>query len=93
MKIYKYVIPILDGEQEIQLIEGTQILSVQLQANSISERICMWAGVPDSGPVVVRSFQVVGTGEVVTGRHRFLGTVQQGPFVWHVFEKLYRGPR
>lgn len=64
--------------------QGARILSVQDQRG----RLCIWAQVDDSKPKVARHFQIVDTGDPRTDMHRltFIGSVQQGPFVWHVFE-------
>jgi hypothetical protein len=46
----------------------------------------IWAIVdPDESPVD-RRFKVIGTGREIPGHARYLGTVDDGPFVWHGFE-------
>lgn len=70
--------------QDVQMPKGAQILHVGLQG----DRICIWAGVdPVLHDMQPRRIQVVGTGhEELPGNVWHLGTVQQGPYVWHVFE-------
>ena len=65
---------------------GAEILSVADQGGTL----CLWAAVDASAPTEKRMFEIVGTGgylhpETGTSR-RFISTVLQGSFVWHVFE-------
>lgn len=82
--IYKYQLEITD-EQEVALPLGAQILSVQMQ-NGI---LCLWAFVDSEAYPIARTIRVFGTGNPFPelGTHQHLGTVQQPPCVWHVFEK------
>lgn len=85
--IYKYSLDIID-EQEVELTEWAQPLSVQFQNN----RLCMWAKVNDS-PLMQRiRVSIFGTGCPLPediNYYTFLGTVQHGDgsLVWHVFWK------
>ncbi len=49
-------------------------------------RLTIWAQVDDARPLRRRTFAVVGTGHEVPQPARFISTVQDGPFVWHVFD-------
>lgn len=64
--------------------EGGEILSAQDQ----SRTICVWALVDPEAALKPRDIRIFGTGSLlnVPERAKFIGTVQQGPFVWHVFE-------
>jgi hypothetical protein len=81
--IHKYSLEIVGGPQFITMPLGAAILSVQLQRDAP----CIWAvhqsGVTDTDD---REFQVIGTGIEFTVLGTHIGTVQTGPFVWHVFE-------
>lgn len=69
--------------QEIPMPKGAVILSVQLQADAIR----LWALVdPDFTTTTMRKFAVIGTGVTFDFDELFIGTVQTGAFVWHVFE-------
>jgi hypothetical protein len=74
-------------EREILLMPiGAQILSVQTQRNTP----CIWALVDPSVQKESRVFRIVGTGHDVpwpVDRSLHRGTVQVGPFVWHIFEE------
>lgn len=88
MTIFKYPLA-LSPLQEVKLPKDAEILSVQDQRGTI----CLWAAFPgDDEPRVSREIEIVGTGQPVESFERvdrkFLGTVQQGDFVWHVFERV-----
>ena len=78
--IHKYPIEITD-EQVVVATAGWQPLSVQMQRNTP----CIWALVdPDAAPVQQKVY-VNGTGHPVEHNAPFLGTIQIGPLVFHVF--------
>lgn len=91
MKVYKYtLIPewLADGEVlapvELELPEGATVLRVGMQNGMLS----MWALVdPFNETMVTRQFVVVGTGwDVPDSVIGHIGTVDDPPYVWHVFE-------
>lgn len=80
--IYKY--PLKDT---IFLPQGAKVLSVGDQEG---ERV-LWALVDTNNLLEARNFSIIGTGWDVTndpGIHhsKFIGTIHQPPFVWHVFD-------
>jgi hypothetical protein len=82
VRIWKFPLAIT-GEQMITMPKGTAILSVQMQGNQLS----LWALVNeryDDSPCRVH---IVGTGHPADHvlAMPFVGTVQDGPYVWHVF--------
>ena len=82
-RIWKYPLQITDY-QTLRLPQDAQILSVQMQQGIL----CLWAKVNIDFPLENRHIAVVGTGNPIAFgiRARFIGTVQDGPLVWHVFE-------
>jgi hypothetical protein len=82
-QIWKFPITSPDGTR-IDMPQGARILTVQMQAGMPT----LWAVVDPEAPRRARYFRVVGTGHThEAGVFRdYLGTVQDGPFVWHVFE-------
>lgn len=85
--IYKYPLQITDL-QTLWLPAGAEVLTVQVQR----DEVYLWAIVNlDLPPTDERVFETIGTGgPVVSGgdiRRRYIATVQQSPFVWHVFER------
>lgn len=87
--IYKFPLGVTD-EQDIEMPAGAKILSAQLQ----HDRICIWALCEKHEEVKqTRSIRVFGTGNSISLDDRmfkleYISTVQMGPFVWHVFEKI-----
>lgn len=83
MTIWKYTIEIADV-QVLMLPAGARILTVQIQHGTV----CAWAVVDPEALLVARKLFIVGTGHPTDLNESdiYLGTVQQGGFVWHVFE-------
>lgn len=80
-KIYKYELK-LQAEQVVQMPHKPEILSVQIQRGVI----CVWALVNTTYSDVAYIFEIIGTGNPVDSMLRkYLGTVQDGSMVWHVF--------
>ena len=83
--IYKYPLEEGIGSQQVELPAGARILCAQMQGPSLF----LWAIVNPVHPFEHRNFFVVGTGQPFPeGTASYISTVQQGPFVWHVFEVL-----
>ena len=81
--IWKYPI---EAVNEIQMPKDAEILSVGYDPQS---QLCVWANVYPDRPVVTRVIKVFGTGKAINipGNHLwFIGTVKNGPFMWHVYE-------
>lgn len=72
------------GHQTLQMPSGAHILSAQFQA----DEICLWALVNTENDHAPRDITIIGTGHPIDPDFsgRFIGTVQQDNFVWHVFE-------
>lgn len=49
---------------------------------------CIWAIVDPMREKETRRFQIFGTGHDLPEHACYVGTAQQGPFVWHLFELL-----
>ena len=82
--IYKFPLRVTD-EQTINMPTGAKILSVQFQ----NDQLCVWARIDNEYFKSKRTFLIVGTGHRFPDDGRqYIGTVQQGPFVWHVFEEI-----
>lgn len=77
MKIFKYEVSV-----EIEMPVGATILSVQMQGGTAQ----LWALVDPYAGTERRRFAVIGTGWDIPDHHVYLGTWQDGPFVWHLFE-------
>ena len=82
--IWKYTLPVND-HPVLPMQKGAKVLSVDVQHGDIQ----VWALVDPEAPKELRGFRVAGTGhpleEEITSM-RFIGTVQMGDLVWHIFE-------
>lgn len=80
--IYKYAVRPTD-RQQLLMPEGARMLTVQLQRGEIM----LWALVNESVNEEVRYVNIYGTGNPITSTcmGQYVGTVQQGCFVWHIF--------
>lgn len=65
---------------------GAEILHVGVQENDI----CFWAKVDPKAKTETRLFGIYGTGWDIPNdtESEYVGTVQQGSFVWHIFERF-----
>jgi hypothetical protein len=81
-KIKKYEIPI--DFSVVEMPAQSTILSIQLQGHALTA----WALVPDNKPMIKRHFKIFSTGDDVPDaeKSKYITTVQDGIYVWHVFE-------
>lgn len=78
--VYKYHIT-YDGV--LQLPIGAEILTVGMQ----DDRITMWALIDSDAELEIRVFAVYGTGwQIQEPNVKFISTVFDGAYVWHLFE-------
>ncbi len=85
--IWKFELKITDT-QDVKMPSGTKILSVQNQNN----KACLWGLLVPNGNNELRTIEIFGTGSIIPydgGVERvFIGTIQDGTLVWHVFERI-----
>ncbi len=80
-QIWKYKV-----ENIIEMPKEAEILSVQIQ-NGQMFNACIWAKVNPENELEKRQFVVIGTGHTFDDtNYEYIGTYQDGPFVWHLFE-------
>lgn len=82
--IYKYTVPITWTDHEVEMPKGAQILSTDV--GDPFENILIWAVVDTNAPLEVRRLEIRGTGHPLGEVGDFIATVQDPPYVWHVFE-------
>jgi hypothetical protein len=84
LKIYKYELACNNGVvQPLRLSTQHKFLSVQLQ----SGKICLWVLENTDTTITTIPIHTFGTGwpiETVVGLE-YIGTVQEGRLVWHIF--------
>ena len=79
--IWKFEFPV-ENKIMIEIPAGANVLSVGTQS---PRKICLWAMVKTDAPIEKRVFHIRGTGQSVDDLPKFLGSVFDGLFVWHVF--------
>ena len=81
-QIWKYSL-----ENIIEMPKGAEILTIDIQ-NGQMFNAQMWVKVDTENEMEKRMFEVIGTGQNFDDTNKkYVGTYQDGPFVWHVFEK------
>ena len=79
--VHKYAIPLLT-EEPTRMPRGAEILCLQVQ----NEVPCIWAKVDTNQPNEERPFYWTGTGLPLLEPNTYVGTIQTGPYVFHLFE-------
>ncbi len=79
--IHKFDCPI-DDTLHIMMPSMAKVLCVQLQNGDPY----VWAAVDTNDVLVKRRFNWRGTGHDISGLHNYVGTVQMGTLVFHLFE-------
>lgn len=82
--ILKYQLNFNDRVQTILLREGAILRSLQVQARTPT----LWVEVDPDAPEEYVTFHIVGTGWDIPSGLDYIGTLQDGPYVWHFFKKL-----
>lgn len=72
----------IDDTQVLNMPKGAKVLWVAMQDG----RACLWAEVDEYAPVEKRRIEIRGTGHPLPAPIDYLGSVIQGPFVWHIYE-------
>lgn len=88
--IWKYFLEIVDMPN-LNMPQGAEVVSVQPQAISDDATgIALWAIVDPEAKTEERRFRIFGTGHPIPSefRGKFIGTVQLGQLVFHVFEVM-----
>ncbi len=88
MVIWKAILDVIDL-QKMAMPNASRIISVGLQEG----RICLWFMCDPTKASEDRVIEIFGTGHPIESAipRDFLGTVQQGEFVWHIFARPNNG--
>ena len=81
-RIYKYEFK----EGSVEMPIGAKILTIEDQ----DDRLYIWALVDTDAEYEFRYFTIVGTGQDFpeADDYTYINTIQDGPFVWHIFELI-----
>ena len=79
--------PLNLGANSVMMPADSEILSAAIQGERPGQ-LCCWARVVTTAPLQLRRVLVRGTGAELDSFafSRFVATVQDGDYVWHVFE-------
>lgn len=84
--IWKYPLE-LKAFQTVKMPRGGQVILVAIQNSSIT----LWVEFRDDASEIEVSFYIVGTGRnVPEAAEKHVGSVTDGAFVWHVYERRDR---
>ena len=82
--VYKYPIQELREIVELELPSCSRILHVYPQRYGI----CVWALVnPHNKTTEIHRLRIAGTGHPIEGNWRYLTSIHESVFVWHIFEE------
>ena len=87
--VYKYSLGGKPHDFEIEMQEGAEILTVQVQKGTA----CIWALVDSDAPLITRRLFIIGTGRdasiLESVNAKYIGTFQllNGDLIWHLFEE------
>lgn len=79
--IWKFPVPVIPGKFSLNLPFG-KVLLVQEQNNTLM----LWTEVQPGWPDDIRWFEWFGTGHKIPDGVKHVASVQQPPFVWHLYE-------
>ena len=75
----------LGDRVKLRMPSGAQILHVAQSNEPTTSDLCIWALVDSEAAAVARTICIYGTGHPCMEQVH-IGTVEIGPFVWHVFD-------
>jgi len=86
MKIYKY-----PAEGSVRLPIGAQV--VHFGTQRCEKYIWVMFNEPKETPTAfeLRTFRIVGTGQTFSDNSRYVGTIHEPPFIWHLIEETHNG--
>lgn len=81
--VYKYVISKDSIEGSIWIPGGFKILHFDIQYYEPT----LWVEVDPEEPEVLFNYAIFGTGWKIDSNYSYIGTCQDHPFVWHLYER------
>ena len=79
--VYKYVLP-----REPEFTLSTPEVFKPLCVNMQNDKPTMWAQIFKGNKTIERKFFLIATGERIPSvAHAYIGTLFDGPFVWHLY--------
>ena len=81
--IWKF--PLQGLTTQLEMPYQARILSLQIQDGKPT----LWAEVDTEAERETRTFQIKGTGHPLSDLEFYVGTFQDPPFVWHLYEEAH----
>lgn len=81
--IFKYILKLVDGPQEVRTFFNSKVILVGEQGGSP----IIWMEVDNTADITM-TFYVVGTGHPIPKNSFHVGSYLSPPFVWHIYESL-----
>lgn len=85
--IWKFPLKMTAYYQTIEMPTGARIVYVGINPGDEGRRGAIWAEVETALPTEKRYFFIVGTGQPIPEGTTYIGTYDQSPFIWHIYEK------
>lgn len=81
--VYKYP---LVGYGAIEVLMPSMAQFIHFDRDTREDKLCLWAIVQRTNPIVKRKFQMVPTGGDIPDGARYLQSCVVGEYAWHLFE-------
>jgi len=82
--VWKYALSTNTAQTIFNAPKGTEFIRFAMQ----NDEPHVWAIVDEENAMVSRTLQIFGTGRTIPRGAKYIGTCDQGAFVWHLFELL-----
>lgn len=80
--IFKYPLGSI-GNNRKRMPKGARVIHAGYDPNGA---LCVWAEVETDNEDVDRFFRLIGTGQPLEDGLKYVGTVQEGPYMWHIYD-------
>ena len=82
--IHKYRLTPQDNRLEVELPGSARVVFVDSQKHGV---VHFWVEINPDAELHKRTFVLYGTGNVIDDNHYYVGSVNDPPFVWHLYEE------
>lgn len=87
MRVFKYLIPVTDNDQIVDMPDGAKVIHVGPVFDGGSNKVAVWAEVDPEATPVHRRFRTYPTGFVaIEPGYSHVGSVVYPDLVWHLYE-------
>lgn len=86
--VWKFPLALNDEWQELEVPESTLAGAQLVAKDPATAWPAVWLEVDTEAPLTNRAFRVFGTGHPIPGDAFHVGSLVDGPYVWHIYERL-----